>query len=41
MDFPYLQAIEGLCRDEFTPIPEAINSDEFKYNLMKQNGIQT
>jgi len=29
IDMPFLQAFEGMCRDEFQPIAEAIFSDEF------------
>ena len=29
VDFNFLQAFEGICRDEFIPIEEEITSDEF------------
>ena len=41
IDFPYLQAFEGICRDEFIPNEEFINSEEFKEELKQTNGIQT
>jgi hypothetical protein len=40
IDFPYLQAFEGVCRDEFTPNSNFILSDEFKDELALTNGIQ-
>lgn len=39
IDFPYLQAFEGVCRDEFQPIDEFINSEEFAAELRKSNGV--
>lgn len=39
IDFNYLQAFEGVCRDEFTLNPEYVNSEEFKLLLSKYKGI--
>ena len=41
INFDYLQAYEGVCRDEFTVKPTYIDSDEFKTLLSSTRGIQT
>lgn len=41
VDFNYLQAFEGVCRDEFTPISHAIFSDDYQIELEKSNGLYT
>jgi hypothetical protein len=41
MDMSFLQAFEGVCRDEFQPIPEAIFSEDFQQELEEYNGLQT
>jgi len=41
LDWPYLQALESLCRDEFTPIGEVINSEPYKEELKKSRNLHT
>lgn len=42
IDFNYLQAYEGVCRDEFVPGYGFIESDDFKNQLLSSgNGIHT
>ena len=39
--FEYLQAFEGVARDEFSPNKEYLQSEEFRLLLTRTNGIQT
>ena len=39
INFDYLQAFEGVCRDEFVPNPTYIESEEFKTLLSASRGI--
>jgi hypothetical protein len=41
INFNFLQAYEGVCRDEFTLNPGYVNSEEFKTLLSLTRGIQT
>ena len=41
VDFNYLQAFEGICRDEFRALPHIINSAEIQKDMKEQNGIST
>lgn len=41
IDYSYLQAFEGICRDEFHPIPDAFSSDFFQNKLMDNKGLYT
>lgn len=37
--FEYLQAYEGVARDEFSPNKEYLQSEAYKTALSKSNGI--
>jgi hypothetical protein len=41
INFNYLQAFEGVCRDDFIPNQEYIGSEEFKNLLSQSRGLQT
>ena len=41
LDWPYLQAFESICRDEFTPLGEVINSETYKEELKKSKNLHT
>ena len=41
INFDFLQAFEGVCRDEFTLNPAYMESEEFKNLLSQYRGIQT
>lgn len=39
INFNYLQAFEGICRDEFTLNEEYVESEEFKTLISKYKGF--
>ena len=41
INFPYLQALEGVCRDDFSINEAFISSEEFKNQLARLRGLQT
>lgn len=41
INFAYLQALEGVCRDDFSLNEAYITSDEFKNQLAQSRGLQT
>lgn len=41
INFNFLQAFEGVCRDDFTLNPTYVESEEFKNLLSQTGGIQT
>jgi hypothetical protein len=41
INFNFLQAFEGVCRDEFSPNPAYISSEEFRTLLGASRGLQT
>ena len=41
VDYSVLQAVEGICRDEFQPLNDFIASQEFSEELDKTSGIHT
>lgn len=41
MDMEYIQTIDGACRDEFVPDEVFLNSNQFKQELAKTNGLMT
>ena len=41
IDYEYIQAVDGACRDEFIPDESFLNSSEFEAYLKPTNGLFT